>query len=1198
MRLHSLTLEAFGPFPGREHIDFDALDQGILLINGPTGSGKSSLLDAIAFALFGDVPGARKSLRQSLRSHHAEPFAEPRVELEFSVGRTRWRVQRTPQWEAPKRRGTGTTTRQASVLLSQWRDNAWHLVSQRIDEAADMMSDTLGMRLEQFAQVVLLPQGEFAQFLRAKPEDRRILLERLFDVSRFDAVETWFTEAKNQRARERDASLERIRSHLTIIDDALARLDEPLEAPFDVSVDAPSADAVSAGVPELPERLRAVVREVTERRDALEHAARTNEVRARRASRAADDEAARTLLRARAQEAADVIAEWPADRLASVRRTLDDAASVAGALRLHARAGAAAADAERAVEAVTRAETALRERGVHVPESGWPSPELTDGWFEAVSDALRHAESSARDVASAQTREVRAVAQLQDAEARLAEAQAATTRAEGAVTRAGEQHDQVATLVATLPDPSDARAALARLSREAARRPELAHALAKAEARETEAVRAHAAAEREVLRLREARLAGIAGELGAALAPDEPCPVCGSATHPSPASPADDAPGAEQIEQAEQRAGEADAARLRAGASASAARERLRHLDEAVTAHHDELRVAVEALADDLSTARAHDDPAQLRHLDHVETTARRLGHADALRTWLSTDDDDDARKDVVLAADVPGDNGTPAGDVQNHDASLDGGAQADDERNDDAPAEDARAGEALADAVTRALTDLTTTAAALSAEATQARAALSSAEAAHTKALSALSAAEERCVGAQSAVGEARTATEHALGVLTTALQAVPSATLAALGVDWPPRSAASGTGSYQSQQPSSPAAGSTPPGSLMPAQRMEAVADGLGARAEVAKDQPGSPAPLEPSLVAAALAAVTERRRLIDDVERAQRDAQHAEQAASSAAQAVADELAVAGHDTIEQARALALPEDERARLDATWNDAVRRVAAAQTSLEDEQVRIAAFTPAADPARLTQRAEVLTRRAQEATTVAVKWQQTQAVLDSVRHQVADAVRTYLPMAERAAETAELAASFTGTGENTRRMRLTSYVLAAHLETVTQMANERLATMTDGRYQLRYTDERAKGNQRSGLGLLVVDAWTGRSRDTATLSGGEAFMASLALALGLGDAVRAGSGGLELHTLFVDEGFGSLDQDTLEQVMEVLDSLREGGRLVGVVSHVTELRARIPTHVEVVKTSEGSSVRTTSAPGHAAVPNAVSTTP
>ena len=125
--------------------------------------------------------------------------------------------------------------------------------------------------------------------------------------------------------------------------------------------------------------------------------------------------------------------------------------------------------------------------------------------------------------------------------------------------------------------------------------------------------------------------------------------------------------------------------------------------------------------------------------------------------------------------------------------------------------------------------------------------------------------------------------------------------------------------------------------------ARRSEEIGFDLTLLAELyLNDIKGEDAPtLEAWSTAAALAAVTERRRLIDDVERAQRDAQHAEQTASSAAQAVADELAVAGHDTIEQARALALPEDERARLDATWNDAVRRVAAAQTSLEDEQER-----------------------------------------------------------------------------------------------------------------------------------------------------------------------------------------------------------------------------------------------------------------
>jgi exonuclease SbcC len=157
--------------------------------------------------------------------------------------------------------------------------------------------------------------------------------------------------------------------------------------------------------------------------------------------------------------------------------------------------------------------------------------------------------------------------------------------------------------------------------------------------------------------------------------------------------------------------------------------------------------------------------------------------------------------------------------------------------------------------------------------------------------------------------------------------------------------------------------------------------------------------------------------------------------------------------------------------------------------------------------------------------------------------------------------------------------MRLSSYVLAARLAEIATLANERLATMTDGRYTLEYTDARAAKGARSGLGLVVRDAWTGQPRETSSLSGGEAFMASLALALGLGDAVRAEAGGFDLQTLFVDEGFGTLDEDSLEQVMAVLDTLREGGRAVGIVSHVTELRQRIPQQLHVIKTQTGSRI-------------------
>ena len=179
-------------------------------------------------------------------------------------------------------------------------------------------------------------------------------------------------------------------------------------------------------------------------------------------------------------------------------------------------------------------------------------------------------------------------------------------------------------------------------------------------------------------------------------------------------------------------------------------------------------------------------------------------------------------------------------------------------------------------------------------------------------------------------------------------------------------------------------------------------------------------------------------------------------------------------------------------------------------------------------------------------------------------------------PLADRAAEAKRLADLAAGLGANTLRMTLSSFVLAARLEEVAAAASERLLRMTSGRYSLVHTDAR-RGAGRSGLGLLACDGWTGVDRDTSTLSGGETFLASLALALGLADVVTAEAGGTRIEALFVDEGFGSLDEDTLEEVMTVLDGLREGGRMVGIVSHVAELRQRIPAQIRVRKGQAGS---------------------
>jgi DNA repair protein SbcC/Rad50 len=182
--------------------------------------------------------------------------------------------------------------------------------------------------------------------------------------------------------------------------------------------------------------------------------------------------------------------------------------------------------------------------------------------------------------------------------------------------------------------------------------------------------------------------------------------------------------------------------------------------------------------------------------------------------------------------------------------------------------------------------------------------------------------------------------------------------------------------------------------------------------------------------------------------------------------------------------------------------------------------------------------------------------------------------------LAERRAQAEQvtaLADLVGGRGANTLKMRLQSFVLAARLEQVAEVASRRLLEMSAGRYTFLHSDAQGRHGARGGLGLDVLDEYTGTRRPTKTLSGGESFMASLALALGLADVVTAESGGVQLDTLFVDEGFGTLDPQALDAVMTVLDELRRGGRTVGVISHVEELRARIPSRLEVVAGREGS---------------------
>ncbi|WP_354643223.1 SMC family ATPase [Kitasatospora camelliae] len=305
---------------------------------------------------------------------------------------------------------------------------------------------------------------------------------------------------------------------------------------------------------------------------------------------------------------------------------------------------------------------------------------------------------------------------------------------------------------------------------------------------------------------------------------------------------------------------------------------------------------------------------------------------------------------------------------------------------------------------------------------------------------------------------------------------------------------------------------------------------------------------------------------------------------QAADRSAEAERELLraaASAGFAGPAEAEAAVLPAAERAALEARLDGVRSARTAAERRLAEPELAAAATAAAAD----TDAAEAALRRAtdrlRQAAAEESAARERRTALARIGGLLAALAAELAPALERYGRISRLAGLVTGApAENALRMRLESYVLAARLEQVAAAASDRLVRMSGGRYTLAHSDGLVAGNKRSGLSLRVVDAWTGRDRDTATLSGGESFFASLALALGLADVVTDEAGGMPLDTLFIDEGFGSLDEHTLEEVMDVLDGLRERDRAVGIVSHVADLRSRIPAQLLVHKQRHGSTLR------------------
>ncbi len=329
----------------------------------------------------------------------------------------------------------------------------------------------------------------------------------------------------------------------------------------------------------------------------------------------------------------------------------------------------------------------------------------------------------------------------------------------------------------------------------------------------------------------------------------------------------------------------------------------------------------------------------------------------------------------------------------------------------------------------------------------------------------------------------------------------------------------------------------------------------------------------------VAAMIYRLRDQEQRLDGAANALAKDEDARRTAEEAAEGLRAALEDSRFTTAEEAVAAVLMKTRAAEVERQVGAFDASEAGARAVLAQEEIATVALEPAADVDGTTAALAAARSAASAATSEAASAASCVRALEDRRDALLTSLDALGPLADAADRAHALSELARGGAGNRRKIQLSSWVLAARLEQVAAAATVHLLRMSSGRYALVLHEEpasgRGKGN--AGLGLRVRDGWTGEERDTSTLSGGESFFASLSLALGLAETVSAEAGGLDLGTLFIDEGFGTLDEQTLDEVLGVLDALRDGGRAVGIVSHVPELKQRVPMQLTVEKAREGS---------------------
>ena len=1094
MRLHRLTMTAVGPYAGTETIDFDRFAaSGLFLLTGPTGSGKTTIIDAIVFALYGDVADADDSSKDRIRSRLAGPETQTVVELVFSTSAGTYRVRRTPAYRRPKRRGTGTTPERASLKV-------WRLTGPdgrsaddavlRPDEAGPELARAVGLSRSQFTQTVVLPQGKFARFLRASSDERHLLLRDVFGTRVYDDLQRELAE----RARGAKRTAESARADVRSAAEALIALLSGADGADDDADGAPDPAETAGAGPASP--VESDSAEPVSADPAPDSADPAPDPAEPVCTDPVPDPADRLRLATAAAEVDAVAVEAVLDeaRAGLDARLARTEADLAGARERRSRATAALEEAKDLAARLARREDLMEARR-----------RLEDGAAQAREDVdrLDAAQRAARVAgveALARRSALGARAALEDLAREVAgddEGEEARAEMAGALDRLDLDHlgaaaPQADPTAAPPPAPplSSTAALLEDLRARAKAARERAAALAPLE--ELEQGLGARRAELDERRAQETEMHDLVvrdEEALAALPQDEDRLRTGLAVARRASSrlPA--------LELAHERA----AARLEAHERLAGVVARLETATGAVE------RARTEALA---ARDRAH----RLR------------------RQWIS------ATAAGLVGELVEGEPCPVCGSLE-HPAPAEAGAEAVPRADVEQAEDEARRAEALLQEAVLDAERLRTerdAAADRAGRGTRAEAAREvESAAAALEAARDEAAAEERLDAELAELGRRSAELSERLAGRREALAGLRASS-----------------------------------------QTLDERLRTDAARIEEARGDAGTVAELR-----AGHSARADADERLADLTAGARDAVLS---AIEAAGALADALRAEG---FADAGALA-----RAGLDpGAREDLARRVQ--ETAVEAERVRrglaegaVAALTgeESADVEAAEADGEAAEAAWREAVEARSSLRARRDAVEASCRALSRAVTVLGAATGDAAALVEVSALASGSGSNRRAIPLASWVLLERFAEVLIFANQRLEHMSGGRYALVRVDDEKQAARRRGLGLGVVDRLGGEAtRDPRTLSGGETFYVSLALALALADVVTTESGGITMETLFVDEGFGSLDPEALQDVLAELSRLRAGGRTVGIVSHVEELRRQIPDQIRVGRDDRGSRLRT-----------------